>query len=484
MPIVLTHLIRGRLARFRSWGFALLCLLPSLALAEDRRGRLGDVLLDGVPHVQQEPDFCGEACAEMWLRKLGHPISQRAVFDLTGIDPGLGRGAWTAELARALTRLGFSVGDVWFRVAVNHANAGLEAQFAALHADLVRGVPTIVCMHYDGSPDSSEHFRLIVGYRAATDSVVYQEPAESSGGYRTMSRARFLKLWPLKYGTKEWTVVRLVLDGTRVVDPPKPPEHDDAAFAQHVLALREKLPAGFSLVIEKPFVVIGDESAATVQRRAETTIRWTTEQLRGNYFEKEPRRIIDVWLFKNAKSYVSQVKRLTGVEPYTPYGFYSDSHGLLMNISTGAGTLVHEMVHPFVDANVAHPPPWFNEGLASLYEQSAEREGRIVGLTNWRLAGLRNVIEKHSLPSFRQLTAMGNDKFYKDDQGDNYAQARYLFYYLQEKGLIRPFVAAFKARGTDDPSGYATLQKILAETDMQDFQERWVRWVLTLRFDG
>jgi hypothetical protein len=70
---------------------------------------------------------------------------------------------------------------------------------------------------------------------------------------------------------------------------------------------------------------------------------------------------------------------------------------------------------------------------------------------------------------------------YKDDRGDNSAQARYLFYYLQEKGLIRPFVAAFNARGTDDPSGYATLQKILAEPDMQDFQERWV---LTLRFGG
>jgi len=36
----------------------------------------------------------------------------------------------------------------------------------------------------------------------------------------------------------------------------------------------------------------------------------------------------------------------------------------------------------------------FNEGLASLYEQSAERDGRIIGQTNWRLRGLQSAIRK------------------------------------------------------------------------------------------
>ena len=46
-----------------------------------------------------------------------------------------------------------------------------------------------------------------------------------------------------------------------------------------------------------------------------------------------------------------------------------------MNIATGGGTLVHEIVHPFVEANFPGCPTWFNEGLGSLYEQSAERKG-------------------------------------------------------------------------------------------------------------
>ena len=95
----------------------LLIALPSLAVARGHApGRYADVLIEGVPHVQQEPDFCGEACAEMWLRKLGHPVSQRAIFDLAGIDPLLGRGAYTSEMARALGRLGFDVGPIYHTV--------------------------------------------------------------------------------------------------------------------------------------------------------------------------------------------------------------------------------------------------------------------------------------------------------------------------------------------------------------------------------
>ena len=41
----------------------------------------------------------------------------------------------------------------------------------------------------------------------------------------------------------------------------------------------------------------------------------------------------------------------------TPYGYYSAAHrALIMNIATGGGTLVHEIVHPFVRANFPQMP--------------------------------------------------------------------------------------------------------------------------------
>ena len=103
----------------------------------------------GVPHIRQEPDFCGEACVAMALRKLGYDVNQRAVFYCTGLDPRLGRGAYTAELKRAIDAFGFRSGPVWFKVRAANAAADLERHLQALYADIARGVPSIVCIHHD-----------------------------------------------------------------------------------------------------------------------------------------------------------------------------------------------------------------------------------------------------------------------------------------------------------------------------------------------
>src|SRR5437879_2395538 len=62
---------------------------------------LKSVLIRDVPFVRQKPDFCGEACAEMYLRKLKVAVDQDYVFDQSGLDPVLGRGCYTRELAKS-----------------------------------------------------------------------------------------------------------------------------------------------------------------------------------------------------------------------------------------------------------------------------------------------------------------------------------------------------------------------------------------------
>ncbi len=254
----------------------------------------------------------------------------------------------------------------------------------------------------------------------------------------------------------------------------------DAEYARHVVALKKKLPHdGFTVVIEKPFVVIGDDRPREVRRRARRTVRWAVAQLRSLYFDKEPDTIIDVWLFKDARSYERHTKILFGDTPSTPYGYYSPSeNALIMNIATGGGTLVHEIVHPFIAANFPRCPDWFNEGLGSLYEHSGVRDGRIVGLTNWRLDGLQQAILHGELPSFRRLTS--NPRFYGDDPGTNYAQARYLLQYLQERGLLVSYYKTFRANRGRDPTGYRTLKRALGGPDMKLFEARWKKWVLGL----
>ncbi|MBW2457313.1 MAG: C39 family peptidase, partial [Deltaproteobacteria bacterium] len=246
--------------------------------------RYGTVLIEGVPHVEQKPDFCGEAAAEMALRHFGKPYHQDQVFALSGMPPARGMGATTRELRTALTGAGFEVGPVWHTVAANNASAELDQLFGQLHADLAAGVPSIVCMHYSDRPHTTEHFRLVLGYDGETGEVIYHEPAEPGGAYRRMDRAAFLKLWPLKYARDRWTVVRFALKPTQLRNPPKLPAHSPADFAQHVMALKKRLPEGFTIVVEPPFVVIGNDTAERVKRSATGTVRWAVTMLKQDYF--------------------------------------------------------------------------------------------------------------------------------------------------------------------------------------------------------
>ena len=260
--------------------------------------------------------------------------------------------------------------------------------------------------------------------------------------------------------------------------------HTAADFERHVRQLKKRLPDdGFTIVVTPPFVVIGDDQPDEVRRFAKQTVHWAVEKLKAAYFAKDPDDILDIWLFKDKESYEKHVQKLFHTKPDTPFGYYSAAdRALVMNIATGGGTLVHEIVHPFVAANFPACPAWFNEGLGSLYEQCGEEDGQIHGYTNWRLPDLQAAIRKHRVPSLKTLCSTTNEEFYEKDRGTNYAQARYLCYYLQQQGLLQKFYRRFHANREDDPTGYDTLQDILGRPDMAKFQNEWEAYVLKLRF--
>ena len=261
------------------------------------------------------------------------------------------------------------------------------------------------------------------------------------------------------------------------------PASSDEDFARHVETLKKKLPSSdFSIVIQPPFVVVGDDTADSVKNYAEHTVKWAVDRLKQDYFSKDPKDILDIWLFKDSASYEKNALGLFGDKPSTPYGYYSSAHkALIMNISTGGGTLVHEIVHPFVEANFPACPAWLNEGLGSLYEQCGELNGHIHGYTNWRLPGLQNAIRTGTVPSFPKLMSMDTGAFYDDARGTHYAASRYLCYYLQQRGLLVKFYREFAAHQKQDPTGYQTLQRILHTRDLSAFQQHWEKYVLTLK---
>ena len=259
----------------------------------------------------------------------------------------------------------------------------------------------------------------------------------------------------------------------------------EADYAARAAALRARLGPAFTVRIEPPFVVVGDLGPEGVARQSEGTVRWAAALLKQDFFTKDPAELLEVWMFKDAASYEDHTLAFFGIRPTTPYGFYSSEHrALIMNIRTGGGTLVHEIVHPFVEANFPECPAWFNEGLGSLYEQAGEENGHIHGYTNWRLPGLQKAIRAGKVPSFRDFTKTTTDEFYHADPGSNYGQARYLCYYLQEQGLLVRFYKDFRDHVADDPTGYAALQRALSTKDLDAFKKGWEAWVLGLSFPG
>ncbi len=236
---------------------------------------------------------------------------------------------------------------------------------------------------------------------------------------------------------------------------------------------------GYTVLVEPPFVVIGDSPASEVKRVTTGFLRSKTALLEKEFFDKRPTKVLEVWLFRNEKSFRKGAKKFWGDDPGTPYGYYSpDDNALIMNAS-GLGTLSHELVHPFMEANFPDVPSWFNEGLASLYERPSEKKGRIIGLPNWRLPNLKREIKAKTLPKLSKLLATSRDEFYEAPY-DAYAYARYIVYYLQEQGKLQAFYKKFQG-DKKDLTGATALEAVLGES-LEAFEPKWRKWVLAIPY--
>ena len=126
-------------------------------------------------------------------------------------------------------------------------------------------------------------------------------------------------------------------------------------------------------------------------------------------------------------------------------------------------------------------PAWFNEGLASLYEQCRILPGKLLGLTNWRLPALQKRLREDGCGLLAGVVATSTGEFYGPGSGLNYAAARYLCYDLQEKGLLERFYKEFRRDAAKDPTGRKTLERVLGTT-LDAYEPGWIRRTLGLRF--
>ena len=88
-----------------------------------------------------------------------------------------------------------------------------------------------------------------------------------------------------------------VLAAIAVASPSSLRSFSDADFAQHVADLRMRIKSklgadDFSIVIERPFVVVGDESEEAVRQHATNTVKWAVDHLKRDFLKKTRTRFL------------------------------------------------------------------------------------------------------------------------------------------------------------------------------------------------
>jgi hypothetical protein len=252
---------------------------------------------------------------------------------------------------------------------------------------------------------------------------------------------------------------------------------------QQALALAGKLGPDCQVIVRRPWVLAGDMSQDDLNGWYTKTVGPAERAMAHAYFHAPPDRPIALLLFSGERSYNHYARQLFGEEGISVYGYYKpQERTLVMNIGTGAGTLVHEMTHALISFDFPDVPDWFNEGLASLHEASQIRhdESGIDGLANWRLPGLQQAVRERGLTSLFDL--LGETNFRGEQVGLNYAYARYACLFMQERGVLADFYRRFRAAHEHDSEGKATLLGVFPGYSWEQLDREFQQWVLTLHW--
>jgi len=256
-----------------------------------------------------------------------------------------------------------------------------------------------------------------------------------------------------------------------------------AKVSQSIMKIRgNPLTQDFAVTVSYPYVIAGNLSQLELEHW-KSRVQRTQAAVKSMYFKQDPAQVVQIWLFKDAASYFEYNQSLWNASPGTSFGYYLPKQKrMMMNIASGGGTLTHELVHPYIEANFPRSPLWFNEGLASLYEQSSYKGGKVFGMTNWRLRGLQAVIKADAMPSLEGMMQTNRSQFLGPNREVYYAQARYLMFYVQSRGLLERYYREFVAASDSDPTGIKTLLKVTSFGSMQQLEATWVRFILAQRF--
>jgi hypothetical protein len=259
-------------------------------------------------------------------------------------------------------------------------------------------------------------------------------------------------------------------------------EHDVLTEACRVAAaeLRSRLPSEYNCLIRTPFVLAGDFSESELDDLDRRAVRPVAEALWRTYFDRRPDQPITIVALRNEDSYRVAARNLDAYEP-SAYAGYTQrgERRIVFNAATGAGTLSHELCHVLALFDFPDMPEWFDEGLASLHEETQfSADGlTLTGVPNWRCRLLARALDTPTFPAPTDL--IRSHSFRGEGEGLNYAAMRGFCLYLQERGLLTHYYRKFRLAVGDDPSGLHTLSELLGVDSVETIDRDFRTWMST-----
>lgn len=245
--------------------------------------------------------------------------------------------------------------------------------------------------------------------------------------------------------------------------------------------LGKKLDERDRIIVRPPFVIGGNLTEAELDHYYADTVLPTKRALDLAYFDHSPDQPLTLLLYADERAYRDASWRLDRRNTASYYGYYiRTDRRIVVNIGTGAGTLAHELTHALGHVDFPNMPEWFDEGLASLYEEAEFTDDglQLKGLSNWRLNHLLSAMQKRRLGTLEAL--ISSREIREERQAIEYAQARYFCLYLQERGLLPFYYRKFRNRAEVDPSGLRTLCRMFDTENLDSVDRDFRQWVIAL----
>ena len=310
--------------------------------------------------------------------------------------------------------------------------------------------------------------------------------------YLTESRIPILVLGPIVLvGFSYWIsiarprqVVAASANAERVVpgvagDDGRTQLHAQCNAAAQTLATR--LDSRFVVVARTPYVLAGNMTPEALDKHYTSTIVPTAHALANSYFDQETSEPIVIVLFASESSYREVSQELDNRNDASYYGYYlRPQRRIMLNIATGNGTLAHELTHALAHVDFPTMPEWFDEGLASLHEESEFSDDglRLTGQSNWRIDHLRSAIQRDRLRPLESLIAGTGIR--SGHESTDYAHARYFCLFLQERQLLSHFYRKLRMASTGDTSADDVLRKLFGVVSVAQIDAEFRAWVAAL----